>query len=74
MSVEKFKIDWSEAPDWANYVAMDHDGDWYWYENSPVVKNFAWYCGEGGGKCERAGKTTEWEHSLQERELCPISE
>lgn len=29
------KIDWDEAPEWANYVARDADGEWYWYENKP---------------------------------------
>lgn len=30
-------IDWSKAPYWANYVAMDACGTWYFYENEPVL-------------------------------------
>lgn len=29
------KPDWSEAPEWANYMAMDDDGSWYWFEVMP---------------------------------------
>lgn len=31
------KQDWSKAPEWANYAAMDKDGEWYWYENEPII-------------------------------------
>lgn len=27
---------WSEAPIWANYLAMDLDGSWYWFEEMPI--------------------------------------
>jgi len=27
--------DWDDAPEWANYVAMDVDGNWFWFENEP---------------------------------------
>lgn len=29
------KPDWKDAPEWAQWVAMDADGDWWWYENKP---------------------------------------
>jgi hypothetical protein len=29
------KPSWSDAPKWANYLAMDGDGRWYWYEREP---------------------------------------
>ena len=32
------KPDWEDAPDWANWLAQDMDGEWYWYERD-VVKN-----------------------------------
>lgn len=28
-------IDWTQAPEWANFAAMDYDGEWWWYENKP---------------------------------------
>jgi len=30
-------VDWSKAPDWAQYWAMDSDGDAFWYEKSPLI-------------------------------------
>ena len=27
---------WSEAPPWANWIAQDKGGSWYWYRNQPV--------------------------------------
>jgi hypothetical protein len=29
------ELDWSLAPEWAAFAAMDADGEWYWYENAP---------------------------------------
>lgn len=28
-------INWRSAPLWANYAAMDKDGEWYWYQELP---------------------------------------
>ena len=30
------KIDWTKAPDWAQWLAVDADGDAYWFENEPT--------------------------------------
>jgi len=40
---------WKDAPDWANYLAQDGAGSWYWYEH-PIYAHEdydAWY--EQGG-------------------------
>jgi hypothetical protein len=29
------KPDWMDAPDWANWLAMDEDGEWFWHESKP---------------------------------------
>lgn len=31
------KPDWEDAPEWANWVAQDKDGDWYWWQEQPLV-------------------------------------
>lgn len=31
------KPDWSLAPEWANYMAQDKDGEWRVFENMPIV-------------------------------------
>lgn len=30
------KPSWDDAPWWANWLAMDGDGFWNWYETEPV--------------------------------------
>jgi len=39
------EVDWSKAPRWANYWAMDDDGAAFWYEKKPtcVYKDGAWH-------------------------------
>jgi hypothetical protein len=29
------KPDWKDAPDWANHLAQDGNGGWWWYKNKP---------------------------------------
>lgn len=31
--------DWSTAPKWATWAAMDSTGAWYWFENEPVASD-----------------------------------
>ena len=31
------KPDWKDAPEWANYLAMDEDGYWCWYLRKPIA-------------------------------------
>lgn len=30
------KPDWKDAPDWANWLAMDDGGEWYWFNEKPT--------------------------------------
>jgi len=32
------KPSWDEAPEWANWLAMDEDGLWGWFEKQPEIK------------------------------------
>ena len=44
-----FTIYWNNAPEWANYITMDEDGEWYWYENEPYLDSYEKYwCPNGG--------------------------
>jgi hypothetical protein len=71
------EIDWSQAPDWAQFAAMDEDGEWYWYGLKPRTHEGAdcWY---GGGKSDyykNTGCVVGWRSSLVERpSLNPWSE
>lgn len=29
------KPDWKDAPEWAQWLAMDGDGVWYWHQCQP---------------------------------------
>ena len=37
------KPDWKNAPEWANYLAMDKDNEWWWYETEPVADVDGWW-------------------------------
>ena len=36
------KPDWKNAPEWANYLAMDTDSSWWWFEKQPYWDNGEW--------------------------------
>lgn len=44
-----FSFDKSCLPDEAQWIAMDKDGAWWWYESEPD------FCKDGGMWCTRAG-------------------
>lgn len=48
------KPKWEDAPDWAQYLAMDVDGDWYWYEFIPEWDGSSW---EYSGSVMLAGQS-----------------
>jgi len=37
-------IDWTQAPPWARYAAMDADGFWFWYASRPTALSTVWRC------------------------------
>ena len=60
------KPDWNDAPEWANYVAMDKNGDWFWYEYEPLLTpgSHGFYVHTGkNGRVEKKN----WQESLQKR-------
>lgn len=66
-------IDWSKAPEWANYHAIDKNGVSYWYEERPGLKLNVdkWVCGEGNcawrDNYSEVPKGFEWQFSLTKR-------
>lgn len=42
--------DWSQAPSWANYYAVDADGEAFWYEVEPIMGEFSYKL--NGGRCQ----------------------
>ena len=60
------KPDWSEAPEWARYLAQDKDSEWYWFESEPKLCGEVWELSKYVGKSERARKEA-WTISLEPR-------
>ena len=60
------KPSWDTAPDWAEYLAMDEDGEWYWYENKPTIAKDCWFSKKG--QSLNAGYSVCWDSSLESRE------
>lgn len=53
------KPEWVSAPEWANYIAMDRDGQWFWFENEPKVDLVERIFRPNGGRSEKAYHWTE---------------
>jgi hypothetical protein len=63
------KPEWSEAPDWAQWLTMDQDGTWYWHEYRPEQIHCYWDAG-AYSKTEPA-VCDKWRESLEVR--VPVS-
>ncbi len=50
----EMKPDWKDAPEWANWLAHEIDGTWYWFEAEPCMCEEEWYA-IGSSKFEKAG-------------------
>jgi len=67
------KPEWKDAPPWAKWLAMDNNGDWWWYENEPVknpTDNEWWNAIPGEGEVEMASAplhNLNWEESKEKR-------
>lgn len=38
----------TNRPEWANFIAMDEDGEWYWHELEPYIPIGKSYWKSGG--------------------------
>lgn len=61
------KPDWKDAPEWANYLAMDVDGQWHWYEAKPEThaSDNGWWSVKG--RMYFAGRGAAWMDTLEHR-------
>lgn len=63
-------VDWSIAPEWANWAAMDKDGEWFWFEFKPHQYKDVWVRREGDFDIfKNETKVDDWMQSLQERQM-----
>lgn len=63
---------WVKPPEWANFLAMDKDGTWVWFENEPYPTNSgAWVEIKEGGRYvtkQPPSRTAEdWTKTLSRR-------
>jgi hypothetical protein len=64
----KQKPDWKDAPEWATWLAMDDDGEGYFYEDPPSKsKDGFWETKDNGSRWEQAEADVDWETTLEER-------
>jgi hypothetical protein len=59
------KPSWADAPDWANYLAMDSDGEWHWFDERPRPESYSW--GRSFARRKFAGKSLNWRQTLEEK-------
>ena len=59
------KPDWKDAPEWANYLAMDQDGCWYWYVGRPELGKVEWLDYTRFQLASEIGSS--WKDSLEKR-------
>ena len=61
------KPDWKDAPEWAQWLAQDEDGTWWWYENAPkVILSRTWF-DSGRARKVSDNYSENWRESLEQR-------
>lgn len=49
---------WKDAPEWANFCAMDGNYEWWWYEEEPSWND--WESGwQSSGRLDKCKKVTD---------------
>lgn len=67
------KPSWQDAPEWANYLAQDAEGSWYWYDECPRPRDYEggesmW--DNNGSEFKRASWSAvkgDWRDTLEQR-------
>ena len=61
------KPSWDDAPEWANYLAMDDDGAWYWFECMPKPDKWSGEWGAEGREVMASEPNHKWLDTLEPR-------
>ena len=69
------KPSWDDAPEWANYRAMDSDCHWGWYEFKPLIEDHwnsdTWEYHVRLGRHQTAWACIDQHESLDKRPALP---
>lgn len=65
--LDGFQVDWSQAPDDANFWAMDECGSCNWYEIMPEIIDNNWDFGRVIDSAPSFNYQGDWKDSLRER-------
>lgn len=57
--------DWADAPEWANFWAVDDNGRCFWYEYKPTLGIRIWLAERGNNEISK--QYPGWRNTLQER-------
>lgn len=63
---KSLKPSWGDAPDNAEYLAMDFDGRWFWYKEAPVI-NEHHFCWNGDDLSDAYCESEYWKSTLEKR-------
>ena len=58
------KPSWNDAPEWAQWLAMDEDCEWFWYEKKPSLSLTVFR--DAGGMVKSA-RRERWRETLEQR-------
>lgn len=61
------KPSWNEAPEWANWLAQDNDGQWVWYKTKPLVEGNEFDGGERLLGLDFGKVIGNWQDTLEQR-------
>lgn len=61
------KPDWKDAPEWANYLAKDANGVWFWYATRPLIEGSDSVWSYGGTYKRACVPDGSWKDSLERR-------
>jgi hypothetical protein len=64
------KPDWNDAPEWAQWMAQDKGGEWYWYEHKPKLmhaRHEVDYSVRSESRCQLAREIPGWDKTVERR-------
>lgn len=66
------KPSWEDAPEWAQWLAQDKSGCWFWHESKPMAaKDRQWDSAETFGGFNKGIPNPNWRDTLEQRPQLP---